>query len=73
MSTEDADFLMDGCIHPSELVASFDAFSDTIFHVSGKCIYPISQLSVLFLLIELQKAILDFLLLTSSSGATYLT
>lgn len=59
MSIEGADFL---------LVASSGAFSDTVFHVSGKCVYPISQFNALMLLYELQKAILDFFLLTSSSG-----
>lgn len=44
------------------------AFSVTVLHVSGKCIYPMSQCSFLFLLIESQKAILDFFLLTFSSG-----
>lgn len=57
MSTEGAELL---------LVASSGTFSDTVFHVSGKCIYPICQFSVLLLLYELHKAILDFFLLTSS-------
>lgn len=59
MSTEGADSLS---------VASSGAFCDTVFPVSGKCIYPLSQFSVLLVLIELQKAVLDFSLLTSPSG-----
>lgn len=53
------------------LVASSSAFCDTVFHVNRKCIYSISEFIVVLLLIELQKAILGFLRLPSSSGAVH--